>query len=102
MFELIDNVAVSTVDITVDGKTYSVPRGISVAAAALYCGLPNVRETPVSSAGRLPLCMMGVCFDCLMVIDGKANQRACQVLVQAGMVIERQIGAAELRGLHED
>ncbi len=102
MFELIDNNAVSTLDLTIDGKTCSVPRGMTVAAAALYCDLPSVRETPVSRAGRLPLCMMGVCFDCLMVIDGKANQRGCQVVVQPGMVVERQIGAAELRGEDED
>jgi D-hydroxyproline dehydrogenase subunit gamma len=102
MFKMIDNEVISSVDIKIDGKGYAVPRNMTVAAAALYCGLPSVRETPVTGAGRLPLCMMGVCFDCLMIIDGVDNQRACQVVVQDGMEIERQIGAAEFRGEHEE
>jgi predicted molibdopterin-dependent oxidoreductase YjgC len=37
--------------------------------------------------------MMGVCFDCLMEIDGVANQQACLVTVAEGMRINRQPGA---------
>ncbi len=36
--------------------------------------------------------MMGVCYECLMVIDGQANRRACQETVRPGMRIERQLG----------
>ena len=92
MFKLIDNEALSTVEIKIDGRDYSVPRNMTVAAAALYCGLPSLRETPVTGSGRLPLCMMGVCFDCLMIIDGKANQRACMEKVREGMKIDFQHG----------
>jgi predicted molibdopterin-dependent oxidoreductase YjgC len=37
--------------------------------------------------------MMGVCFDCLMEIDGVPNRQACQVLVREGMQVRRQEGA---------
>jgi predicted molibdopterin-dependent oxidoreductase YjgC len=37
--------------------------------------------------------MMGVCFDCLVVIDGRPNQQACMVTVRDGMRVERQQGA---------
>ena len=37
--------------------------------------------------------MMGVCFDCLMEIDGVPNQQACMVPVAEGMAIRRQDGA---------
>jgi NADH dehydrogenase/NADH:ubiquinone oxidoreductase subunit G len=31
---------------------------------------------------------MGVCFDCLVTIDGVENVRACMTPVKEGMVIE--------------
>ena len=96
MFKSIEGQAGETVDILIEGVPHRVPANISVAAAALLCGLGTVRETPVSGSGRLPYCMMGVCFDCLMKIDGRPNQRACQVIVAADMTVERQVGAAEL------
>jgi NADH dehydrogenase/NADH:ubiquinone oxidoreductase subunit G len=34
--------------------------------------------------------MMGVCFECLMVIDGVPSRQACMVPVREGMRIERQ------------
>ena len=40
--------------------------------------------------------MMGVCFDCLMVIDGQPNRQACQVQAVDGMKVARQIGAAAM------
>lgn len=43
--------------------------------------------------------MMGVCYECLMVIDGVASRQACLVPVAEGMRIERQPGARSLAGL---
>ena len=36
--------------------------------------------------------MMGVCFECVMEIDGVLNRQACQVQVSEGMRIRRQHG----------
>ncbi|NKB63567.1 MAG: hypothetical protein GKR95_16110 [Gammaproteobacteria bacterium] len=41
----------------------------------------------ISEAPRGPYCMMGVCFECLVEIDGKRNQQACQIEVQPGMSV---------------
>ncbi|MBK1710972.1 2Fe-2S iron-sulfur cluster-binding protein [Marichromatium gracile] len=41
---------------------------------------------------RAPFCMMGVCFDCLAVIDGVPSTQSCLVTVQEGMQVERQYG----------
>ena len=38
--------------------------------------------------------MMGVCFECLMEIDGTPNQQACLVPVAENMRINRQLGKA--------
>jgi predicted molibdopterin-dependent oxidoreductase YjgC len=37
---------------------------------------------------------MGVCFDCLVVVDGRPNVRACMTWVADGMRVSRQDGWA--------
>jgi predicted molibdopterin-dependent oxidoreductase YjgC len=37
--------------------------------------------------------MMGVCFDCLVEIDGVGNRQACLTPVAEGMRVRRQRGA---------
>ena len=95
MFRQIE-VSGSTVSITLEGRDYEVPAGIPLAAAILLLGLDRTRNTPVSGAPRLPYCMMGSCFDCLMEIDGIPNQQACRIQVRAGMRVRIQKGAAKL------
>lgn len=86
-----------TVSIVVDGQSLEVPAGISVAAAVLghaHEG-PGVRpcaHNSVDGSGRAPYCLMGVCFECLMEIDGVPNVQACLVPVAEGMVIRRATG----------
>jgi len=46
-----------------------------VAAAVLGSNLDAVRTTPVSGEPRMPYCLMGVCFECLMEIDGCPTAR---------------------------
>ena len=69
--------------------------GDTVAAALLANNHLDFRTTAVTGAHRGPFCMMGVCFDCLVEIDGEANRQACMTQVQDGMHIKRQIGAGD-------
>ena len=85
-----------TVKILIEGKTITVPLGETVAAAMLAGGFEYVRTTPVSRSRRAPYCMMGVCFDCLVEIDGIPNQQACQTLVRDGMRVNLQKGARDI------
>lgn len=80
------------VHIEIDGLAVEAREGESVAAAVLAHGDGATRTTPVSGAGRAPYCMMGVCFECLMDIDGIPNRQACMVHVTPGMKIVRQHG----------
>jgi succinate dehydrogenase/fumarate reductase-like Fe-S protein len=93
MFRRLENAAPELVEISLDGQTLSVPEGISLAAALLYIDAMPARLTPVSESPRAPYCMMGICFDCLMEIDGQPNQQACQVIVSRDMRVRRQKGA---------
>ena len=83
------------VAITVDGKAISARTGDTVAAALLAAGIDHCRTTPVTGAPRAPYCLMGVCFDCLVTIDGVGSRQACLVPVRDGMAIETQLGKRE-------
>ena len=79
-----------------ENRAVTACEGDSVAAALLAAGLSSLRDTPVSGAPRGPYCMMGVCFDCLVEIDGVPNRQACLTAAADGMVVRRQRGAREL------
>lgn len=79
------------VSVTFDGVQLDLPEGQNLAAALLAAGIRHFRDTPVSGAPRAPFCMMGACFDCLVMIDGLTRQ-ACTSEVRAGMVIDRAKG----------
>jgi predicted molibdopterin-dependent oxidoreductase YjgC len=80
------------VTLTIDGKPVSTRSDDSVAAAALASGVVRFRTSTVSGEPRGPYCMMGVCFECLLTIDGKSNQQACMVKVRPGMRVKTQSG----------
>jgi D-hydroxyproline dehydrogenase subunit gamma len=81
--------------IFIDGTATPARHGDTVAAAMLGSGYAACRTTAVSGTPRGPYCLMGVCFDCLVKIDGDANQQACMATVRDGMRIETQRGKRE-------
>ena len=95
MFKRLSDLNGDTVTINIEGEEVQAPVGETVAAAVLVHGLEYTRTTPLSGAPRAPLCMMGVCFECLMEIDGAPNRQTCQVQVAQGMKIRRQQGVGE-------
>ena len=80
----------TTVGVTLNGAPLQVPLGSSVAAALLSAGVKRFRNSPVSGTGRAPYCMMGVCFECLLEIDGVPNRQGCLVALREGMDIRTQ------------
>ena len=74
--------------VIVDGEPVQAYPGETVATLLLALGRQTFRHTDHLHAPRGLFCGMGVCFDCLVTIDGQANVRACMTPVQAGMVIE--------------
>ena len=92
MFKPLPDCAAPQVRVIVDGREIMVSADLSVAAAVLAHADGVTRTTPISNTPRAPYCLMGVCFDCLMEIDGVQNRQACLVPVRDGMRIERQSG----------
>lgn len=95
LFRTLPAADAGTVNVTFNGKPLSLPAGRSVAAGLLAAGVQRFRATPVSGSPRAPYCMMGVCFECLVEIDGAANRQACLVEVREGMQIRSQEGARD-------
>ncbi len=94
MFRRLDEKG-ATLLLKVDGQEIRARDGDTVAAALLAAGIKHIRTTPVSGAPRAPYCLMGVCFDCLVTIDGVGSRQACLVPVREGMSVETQQGKRE-------
>lgn len=78
---------VETVVITINGALRDVAAGSSLAVALLREGELTFRTHPVTQLRRAPYCLMGVCFECLLDVDGR-QQRACMTRVRAGMNVK--------------
>ena len=85
----------ATITLKIDGRSIRARRGDTVAAAMLAAGIDHCRTTPVSAAPRAPYCLMGVCFECLVAVDGVGNRQGCLVPVRDGMTVETQQGKRE-------
>jgi predicted molibdopterin-dependent oxidoreductase YjgC len=77
----------SAVEIMVDGRAVEAFLGESVAAALYAAGVRELRKSPTAGAPRGMFCLMGVCQECVVRIDGRLVP-ACQESVRAGMTIE--------------
>ena len=75
-----------------DGEGITFESGDSVAAALIRNGKHSLRRTRFAGKERSIFCGIGQCFDCILVIDGKSNQRACLIPAREGMKVESQDG----------
>ncbi|NPV55294.1 MAG: (2Fe-2S)-binding protein [Anaerolineae bacterium] len=76
------------VQVTVDGKTVAAYEGETVAAVLTANGIHTFRLTREHKHPRGLYCGMGVCYECLVRVDGVDNVRACMTAVADGMVVE--------------
>ncbi len=75
------------VTVTVNGRPVRAHWGQTVHAALVAAGFLAVRKSKLLHTPRGPFCGMGVCYECLVTINGEPNQRACMRLVSPGMEI---------------
>ncbi len=87
------------IEFSLDGETVECPEDITVAGALYLLARRQFRTTPRQSAPRSFFCGMGICFDCLVEVDGRSNVRACQTRVEPGMEVVTQEGEAGLGGV---
>lgn len=76
-----------------EGETVLAAEGETVTAALLAHGVGATRESAVSASPRAAYCLIGICFECLVEIDGRANRQGCLTPVREGMQVRRQRAA---------
>jgi predicted molibdopterin-dependent oxidoreductase YjgC len=75
---------------TLDGQTIKAFPGETVAAALLAVDIRTLRRTEKTDSPRGIFCGMGICFDCLVIVDGRPHLRACLTESKPGMVVTTQ------------
>jgi len=83
------------VTITVDGESVTGVRGQSIAGVVMAAGGSAstggaLRRTAGAGSPRGVFCGIGVCFDCLVTVDGVRDVRACQRRAVEGAVVTTQ------------
>ncbi|MEV5163068.1 (2Fe-2S)-binding protein [Streptomyces werraensis] len=84
-------------EVTFDGRQVEALPGRTVAAVLWAAGITSWRTTRDGGRPRGVFCGIGVCFDCLVTVNGRPNQRACLVPARPGDDIRTQEGTG-----HED
>jgi predicted molibdopterin-dependent oxidoreductase YjgC len=75
-----------------DDRTIPFLEGQTVGAALINAGIYSWRVTRRGGTRRGLFCGIGVCYDCLVSVNGAPNQRACQVAAGTGMTVTTQTG----------
>ena len=76
--------------IQVNGQTVRAQKGVNLSTVLWNAGNRTLRYTYQSFSPRGIFCGMGVCFDCLVTINGEPKQRACLTIVQPGMRVQTE------------
>jgi glycine/D-amino acid oxidase-like deaminating enzyme len=84
--------AAEPVWITFEGAPIEALPGETIAAALSAADIVTFRKTRTGEP-RGQFCGMGVCFDCLVTVDGRRSQRACLTKIAAGMDIRSEPSA---------
>jgi len=76
------------IQFTVNGETVSAYKGETLLAALIAGGYRETKISPLKKEPRSALCGMGVCFECMVTVNGEPNTRSCMTEVQENMVVE--------------
>ncbi len=78
----------SEISFTFNGEEFRCVPGQSVAAALIASDERELRTTRFGNEPRSIFCGIGICYDCVVVVDGVANQRSCLIEAKQGMKVE--------------
>ncbi|HUR01936.1 MAG TPA: (2Fe-2S)-binding protein [Nonomuraea sp.] len=73
-----------TFQITIDGRAVPVEPGQTIGAALHAAGVRSWRTTRFGGRPRGLFCGIGVCFDCLITVNGRPPERACLLEARPG------------------
>ncbi|WP_305787142.1 (2Fe-2S)-binding protein [Symbioplanes lichenis] len=87
-----------SIRIEVDGQPVEAEEGQTIAGVLLSQGRVSWRRSAKTGKARGIFCGIGVCFDCLVVVNGLRDVRACQRRAADGDRVDFQEAAAGDRG----
>ena len=79
-----------TITFTFNGIPIQCEEGQSIAAALINSDQRELRKTRFGDEPRSIFCGIGICFDCVVVVNGVANQRSCLIEARDGMKVESE------------
>ena len=79
-------------EIEVDGEKLVAYEGETVAAVLIAAGRRAFRWTEKKKHPRGMYCGIGLCHECMMVINGVPNTNACQTQAKPGCQVKTQRG----------
>jgi len=74
-----------TVTIYLDDVAIEAFSGETLAGALLRHDIRLFSQHPVEDREAAPYCMMGICHECALEIDGQKNRQACLTPVRDGL-----------------
>ena len=74
-----------------DGQPVQAHQGETVLAALMRAGTKHLRNAPTDGSPRGAFCCMGLCQECVVLVDGTIVE-SCRQLVADGLVVERVLG----------
>ena len=80
---------------TFEGQEITAYPGETIGAALMAAGILTFRTTRRQGRPRGLFCGIGLCFDCLVVVDGIPNRQACLVAVKPDIRVQVQTGTGE-------
>ncbi len=76
------------IHIRVNGRSIAATPGETVLAALTAAGFSTMKKSNVRGEARGAFCGMGVCYECLVTVNGVPKQRSCMTEVQDNMEIQ--------------
>lgn len=93
MTKIVGNLRIEAIDrrtsiqIRVNGRSVAAVPGETVLAALTAAGFKALKKSNVNGDARGAFCGMGVCYECLVTVNGVPKQRACMTEVAENMEI---------------
>jgi len=75
------------ISFTFNNQKIEAIEGMTIAAAIFATGEKVLRQSRFGGDDRSIFCGIGICWDCVVTVDGVINQRACLIQVSDGMVV---------------
>ncbi len=91
------------VEFLLDGEVLLAYAGETIAGALTAAGRRVLRHSDKTGSPRGVFCNIGICFECLVTVEGMGRVRSCMVEVQPGMRVRlTQRGATPSAGQAAD